>query len=265
MIFKNAEAVSTVRDADPKKLSEAVQKLAAEAESNGSAGSGGFGTGGSSGSGNTWLGAALPKGYRDVTDEVDVKGCDLLNSDADLGNARALFAETKPSGGATSEESKGKGKSSGDDSKPDWVESDTDEQLMLFMPFRSTLKVHSLHITSLPPKASEGEDGAVASVRPLTINIYSNRAQVLGFEEAEGIPATQSITLSPRDWDEKTGTAKLELRFVKFQNVTSLVFFVVDGESDGEKVRIDRLRIIGDSGEKRNLGKLEKIGDEQGE
>ncbi|KAK5156431.1 Thioredoxin-like protein 1, partial [Cryomyces antarcticus] len=74
-----------------------------------------------------------------------------------------------------------------------------------------------------------------------------------------------TITLSPQDWDAKTATAKVELRFVKFQNVTSLIVFVVDGEGSGEKTRIDRLRIVGETGEKRSMGKLEKIGDEQGE
>ena len=54
---------------------------------------------------------------------------------------------------------------------------------------------------------------------------------------------------------------QIELRFVKFQNVSSLVLFVVDGEGDGEKVRIDRLRIIGESGEKRD-GKIEKISED---
>lgn len=49
------------------------------------------------------------------------------------------------------------------------------------------------------------------------------------------------------------------MRFVKFQNVTSLVLFVVDGEGEGEKVRVDRVRIIGETGEKRDPGKLEKI------
>jgi hypothetical protein len=49
------------------------------------------------------------------------------------------------------------------------------------------------------------------------------------------------------------------LRFVKFQNVTSLVLFIVDGDGGGDKVRVDRLRIIGETGEKRNPGKLEKI------
>ena len=80
----------------------------------------------------------------------------------------------------------------------------------------------------------------------------------MGFDEAEGIPATQSIELSEKDWDA-TGTATLPLRFVKFQNVTSLVIFVVDGEGEGERVRLDRIRLIGETGEKRDQGKLEKI------
>lgn len=101
-------------------------------------------------------------------------------------------------------------------------------------------------------------------MRPQTIHIYTNRPHILGFEEAEDIPATQSITLSAKDWDA-TGTADIPLRFVKFQNVSSLVLFIVDGDGSGERVRVDRIRIIGETGEKRELGKLEKIGDEQGE
>lgn len=76
--------------------------------------------------------------------------------------------------------------------------------------------------------------------------------------------ATQEIEIGADDWNAN-GTANISLRFVRFQNITSLVLFVVDGDGDSEKVRIDRLRLIGESGEKREMGKLEKIGDEQGE
>jgi hypothetical protein len=113
-----------------------------------------------------------------------------------------------------------------------------------------------LQITSLPPSSSEEDDEI--PMRPKTLQIYSNRPHIIGFEEADDIPATQSITLSPKDWDE-TGTATIPLRFVKFQNITSLVIFIVDGEGEGEKVRLDRLRIIGESGEKRDQGQLKKI------
>jgi len=248
MIFKNKQAVSTIRGADPRKLSEAIKKLAAEADSDSS---GGFGE--ASGSGSTWRGSSLPKGYNDVTDQVDVKGLDLLNSNSNLGSSRTLFESSRPS---ALDSGKGKGKSDTGESTKDWVESDTDEQLMLFIPFQSTLKIHTLHLTSLPPSESAEDD---IPMRPRTIKIYSNRANILGFDEAEDFPATQEITLAPQDWDEKTGTAKIELRFVKFQNVSSLVVFVMDGDGDGEKVRIDRLRLVGETGEKREPGKLEKI------
>ena len=260
MIFKNKQAVSRIRGADPRKLSEAVKKLAAEADSDGASSSGGFGDAGGAG-GSTWLGSSLPKGYSDVTDQVDIKGLDLLNSNSDFGNSRTLFDASRPSALG---DGKGKGKTGEGESKKDWVESDTDEQLMLFIPFQSTLKVHTLHITSSPPTPPAGDEDEIP-MRPKTFQIYSNRAHILGFEEAEDIPATQTITLSPQDWDERTGTARIELRFVKFQNVSSLVVFVLDGDGDGEKIRIDRIRIVGETGEKRELGKLEKIGDEAGE
>jgi len=95
-------------------------------------------------------------------------------------------------------------------------------------------------------------------MRPKTINLYSNRPHILGFEEADDIPVTQSITLEEKDWDPASGTATISLRFVKFQNVTSLVLFIVDGEGSGDKVRIDRIKLIGETGEKRD-GKVEKI------
>ena len=95
-------------------------------------------------------------------------------------------------------------------------------------------------------------------MRPKTIHIYSNHPHILGFDEAEGIPPTQTITLEEKDWDSSTGTATITLRFVKFQNVTSLVLFIVDGDGDRDRVRVDRLRLIGETGEKRD-GKVEKI------
>lgn len=131
MIFKQGQAVETIQGADRAKLESAVRKLVAEF----SGSSSGFGE--ASGSGN-WRGGELPKGYRDVTDQVDIKGTELLNADGDFGTVRVLFNEGKPSALA-----KGKGAES---TEKDWVESDTDEQLMLFVPFQSTLKAHTIQV-----------------------------------------------------------------------------------------------------------------------
>lgn len=130
---------------------------------------------------------------------------------------------------------------------------------MLYVPFQSTLKVHSLHLTAL---STESEDDDDSTLRPKTVRVYKNRAQILGFDDADDSPATQEITLSPSDWDSKTSTARVDLRFVNFQNVSSLVLFVVDGDGEGDYVRLDRIRIIGETGEKRDPGKLEKVGED---
>ncbi|KAL5050824.1 hypothetical protein BDW71DRAFT_173262 [Aspergillus fruticulosus] len=250
IVFERGRPTNTIRGADPTKLNQVIRKLAAEASKSEALGDSAQG----SSSGGAWIGAATPKGYSDITEEYDVKGLELLNRDSEFGVARTLFESSKPS-------ALGNGK--GKDGAADWVESDTDEQLMLFIPFKSTLKVHSLHITSLPP--TEGEDDDEIPMRPRTIHLYTNRSHVLGFDEADDIPPVQTVTIESKDWDPKTGTAKIDLRFVKFQTVFSLNIFVVDGDGDGEKTRIDRIRIFGEAGEKREMGKLEKIGDEQGE
>lgn len=101
-------------------------------------------------------------------------------------------------------------------------------------------------------------------MRPGTIHLYTNKPHNLDFSEADDTPPTQAIELTEKDWNAD-GTANIGLRFVKFQNINSLIIYVTKGDGDGEKVRLDRVRLIGESGEKREMGKLEKIGDEAGE
>ncbi|KAI0460271.1 thioredoxin [Xylaria acuta] len=249
ILFRDGSVVEKVKGANPQGLRSLIEKLSSDVES------GGEGSSSSSGSGGlAWRGADLPRGYTDISDVVDVRGLELLNADTDF-SVRTLFNKSKPS-------SLGKSPSTGDEK--DWVESDTDEQLLLFVPFNSASKVHTLQITSLPPTDSDDDDDDEAPMRPKTIKLFTNRPHNLGFDEADDIDPTQTIEIGDSDWNSN-GTANLPLRFVRFQNITSLVIFVVDGDGDGDKVRLDRVRLIGESGEKREMGKLEKIGDEPGE
>lgn len=265
IVFKNSLEVSRVQGANIPALTNTVQKLAAEAEAIKSTGStsatGGFTAPLTSFSSSSWTGRALPKGYSDVTDQVEVKGLDLMNAELEYGSGRILFDPMPPSRRASS--NKGKGKDSSDG--PDWIESDTDEQLMLFIPFQSTVKIHTIQFTSFPP-APEDEDDTDTPSRPRTIKIFPNTPNILSFDDALEGTAVQTIELKPEDWDENTGTADVAMRFVKFQNVSSMTIFFVEVEREGaEKVRLDRIRLIGECGEKKEMGKLEKVGDLQGE
>lgn len=128
------------------------------------------------------------------------------------------------------------GKRSDFDCAEHFVTSDVDEQLLLSVKFRRTVKIHSIQLTSLP------ESNQMAK-RPRTVKLFTNRINSMGFEEAEEDPAVQTITINEKDWDEKTGTAVLEMFYVKFQKVSDLVLFVSDGQ--GDFTRLDRVRIIG--------------------
>lgn len=133
ILFREGKIFEKVQGADPRKLQAVLKKLGSEVES---ANDSSTGAGESSGSG-AWRGADLPRNYVDITDQVEAPRLELLNIDTTSNSARVLFDESKPSALGGGKKDK------------DWVESDTDEQLMLFMPFMSMIKLHSLQVSSL--------------------------------------------------------------------------------------------------------------------
>ncbi|KIW37171.1 uncharacterized protein PV06_10790 [Exophiala oligosperma] len=239
MIFKNARRIATIVDPNPEKLEEFLNGLKEESENMDTT------EAGNPKVDEPWHGAELPRGYVDVTDQVNFLGLELLNWDSSHGNARKLISKDKPLGTP--------------EAKVDFVQSDTDEQLMLYIPFMRNLKIHSIHLTSLPDNTDDDDE---SPSRPKLVKFYTNTPHILGFDEADGAPPTQEVTLTEKDWNPTTGTAKIDLRIVKFQNVSSMVMFIVESEGDNEKVRLDRIRIIGETGEKRD-GKIEKVASDE--
>ncbi|KAM5443453.1 Thioredoxin-like protein 1 [Microsporum ferrugineum] len=244
VIYKNGEVLREVKGAEKEALTNAV--MVGVRAASGEAGESSDAAGDDD---QTWLGAPVPRLYQDITDEVDVKGIDMLNRDDEAGPGKCLFDNHIP---RTIAAAKGKEKEA---ILPDWVQSDTDEQLIVFIPFQSSTKVHSLHITSLPPYSDDDE----APMRPKTIKLFTNHTHIIGFEDADETKPVQTCEISPKDWDPKTGTATVELRYVMFQRVSSLVVYFVDGDGDGEKIRLDRLRLFGEKGDKRE-GVIQKVG-----
>jgi hypothetical protein len=135
IIFRNGKVADKVQGADPMKLQSVVKKLSEEVQNMGS-GEGEASGSGSGNNGGNWRGAGLPRGYTDITSQVELRYCELLNVDPDAGSVRVLFDTAKPSA-----------LSGGKSATKDWVESDTDEQLLLFMPFQSMLKLHTLQVS----------------------------------------------------------------------------------------------------------------------
>lgn len=84
----------------------------------------------------------------------------------------------------------------------------------------------------------------------------------MDFSEADDTDPTQAIELGPGDWNDN-GTANIPLRFVKFQKTTTLIVYVQRGDGEAETVRVDRLKLIGEAGPKREMGKLQKVGEDE--
>ncbi|PTB47194.1 uncharacterized protein TrAFT101_003374 [Trichoderma asperellum] len=238
ILFRKGKVIHTVQGANPVELRTVVGKLISELESLAEAAGG-------SESGGVWKGAEIPRGYSDVTDQVELRGCELLNADDNAGPVKVLFENSKPS-------ALGLGKST----STDWVQSGSDDQLLLFIPFQSTIKLHTLQITSVLPEGSNDVS------RPVVLNLFINRTSNMDFGEAEDAEPTQSITLEPEHWNAES-TANISLRFVKFQKTNTLTIFVQQGDGEADAVRIDRIKLIGEAGAKRDMGKLQKIDDDE--
>lgn len=134
-VFSAGKVQTSVEGTDPNELKRLVATLAvhtklARGEENKASGSG------DSGQGN-WRGAELPRGYVDINSEIEVRGCELLNADEDAGPVKVLFDASKPS-------AVGNKKSA----TKDYVQSGADDQLLLFVPFQATIKLHTLQVST---------------------------------------------------------------------------------------------------------------------
>ncbi|KAK6529715.1 hypothetical protein TWF281_008878 [Arthrobotrys megalospora] len=247
IMFKSGTETTRIKGANLPALQSAVKELLAA--------SGGAISSGSSSS--FWKGAEVPKPYDVINSEIELKNLDCMNFNSEVGSVRILFEGSEPSTPADGDSAKGKGRGTGQ--AADWIESDTDEQLTIFIPFSSTVKIYQIQITSRPPTPEDEEDTEQPR-RPSKIKLFVNKPNIVGFDDAESMVATQEIEIGEGDW--KDGTIAINTRFVKFQSVFSLNVFIEDAEGDAEKVRVDRIRVVGEVGEKRDLGKLEKVADE---
>lgn len=108
------------------------------------------------------------------------------------------------------------------------------------------------------PPADEDD----APSRPEVIQLYINKPQNIDFDEAEELEPTQIIELKDSDWNAD-GTANVSLRFVKFQKTTTLIVFIQKAANGAETVRLDRVKLVGEAGAKREMGKLQKVGEEE--
>ncbi|GAA5876561.1 hypothetical protein JCM16303_003580 [Sporobolomyces ruberrimus] len=114
----------------------------------------------------------------------------------------------------------------------EWLESDADEQLLLQIPVNQSIKLRALRFTTLP--------SALKSA-PKSIRLFVNKSSV-GFDDAESQEPAQELELTEA---QAKGDEAVQLRFVRFQNVSHLSIFVASNQGGEDVTRIDKLDLIG--------------------
>jgi hypothetical protein len=166
-------------------------------------------------------------GYGDLNQFIVSAGCNCLN-ESDDNTHKNIFE---------------------DDNK--YLESDCDEQLMLNITFNQPVKVHSLKIR-----------GPADGTAPKTIKLFTNQPNEVDFDSGERMEGVQKLVLEE---DDVSGEKIISLRFVKFQNVSNLVVFVVDNQGGDEVTKMEYLKIIGVPCNATNMGDFKRVAGKAGE
>jgi len=129
------------------------------------------------------------------------------------------------------------------------LKSDTDEQLLLYIPFSQPVKLHSLAFRS------KGGNG------PKVVKVFVNRLH-LDFAGASSELCTQELKLTKTDLEEEKPVA---LKFVKFQNVNSLHLFVESNLGGEDITIIEQIRFIGQKIAVADMKSFQRVSGKKGE
>jgi len=126
-----------------------------------------------------------------------------------------------------------------------FLESDVDEQLILCLTFSQSVKLHSIAIKGPADKGVKH------------IRIFINQPQTLDFDQVSSRESIQDITFTK---EQITNCTPVALKYVKFQNVQSILIFVQNNQEDTETTVIQQLKIIGSPvSEQTNMSDFKRI------
>eukprot|EP01006_Ploeotia_vitrea_P062676 TRINITY_DN84216_c0_g1_i1.p1 TRINITY_DN84216_c0_g1~~TRINITY_DN84216_c0_g1_i1.p1 ORF type:complete len:165 (+),score=30.16 TRINITY_DN84216_c0_g1_i1:51-545(+) len=159
--------------------------------------------------------------YDDITGLVDATGLECLNQKP-ANNIQQIFPPTG------------------------MLESDTDAELLMVVPFKETVKVHDIDFISTA-------DGR----RPNAVRIFCNN-KIIDFDDAANTPATQEAALDWKQHSDGKMIAHLELRFVKFQMVTFMTLFFPGNVDDEDTTTLTAINFAGQALQGMDVNKLKK-------
>ncbi|KAL1211643.1 PITH domain-containing protein [Cardamine amara subsp. amara] len=167
----------------------------------------------------------ISKGQVDLLDFIDWSGVECLNQSSSHSLPNALKQGYREDEGLN-------------------LESDADEQLLIYIPFNQVIKLHSFAI-----KGPE-EEG------PKTVKFFSNKEHMC-FSNVNDFPPSDTAELT----EENLKGKPVVLKYVKFQNVRSLTIFIEDNQSGSEVTKVQKIALYGSTVETTDMKGLKKIED----
>lgn len=163
----------------------------------------------------------IPSGFSTLNSTIDYSGYQVLNHDIN-DNIKHVFDLSTDQG----------------------ISSDSDSQLLIYIPLLNSCKVH---LIILKFNQNIDEDYQL----PNLMKIWTNLHHIISFDEIDVNVVHEEKIDSNDTW------YIVKLKFVKFQNITSLTLFF-DGEDEDLKTKIDKIVLVGLGGEPLNQGTLTK-------
>lgn len=147
------------------------------------------------------------------------------------------------------------------------VLTDADSQALFFVPLNNISKVYSVLIKFTEPESHkekelelDEEEIEEESQKPNKIKLWINKPGIMSFDDAaadEKAPHVDVIDESKI----KDGWYESKVRFVRFQSVQNLNVFV-DGEDKDKHTLIEKIVLVGVSGDSRDQGSLQPLEDD---
>ncbi|KAH8088995.1 PITH domain-containing protein [Filobasidium floriforme] len=208
IVIKGGQKVGEMMGANPAGLANLIKTHAGAAPP---AGSSSTGAGAGAGAGSSASAPAEP-GVESLLPQVHTAQLTCLNESADHGIKSIVGSGAGKKGSS-------------------YLESESDPELLVYLPFNQPVKIKSISFFSgiSPPQG------------PKTVQLFINQPQ-FDFADADSHEPTQELVLS--EGDVKGGN-RIDLRFVRFQNVNSLHILVKDNQGDEETTRIDSFDVYG--------------------
>ena len=125
------------------------------------------------------------------------------------------------------------------------LESDTDEQVLIHIPFQQPVRLSGLLIRSTK------EPGTA----PKRVKLFVNN-NVIGFAEAMESTPVYALDLEE---DQLSGEKTIMLPTVKFRNVNCLSIFVETNVDDKDMTTIQKIIILGQEGQKFDVAKIQDV------